>query len=139
MKSKLKTVEFNMPDGLSLTDPNAVNNALDNFLIENSISWEQFVGYEFDPEDLFKLNIQYIDGPTVKLQIIQDANANHEADEGIIWTTINSYDDLLSIHFLLEASMQHQLENEKDQIIEDIENGKQFAFWFEEGLMKFTR
>lgn len=139
MKSNFKKLEFIIDDSFNLKDTEEFNIKLDEFMSINGITAEKFVDVYFDDENNLKAIIEYIDGPSLKYKIIEDADINDKNSEGIIWTTLQSYDDLLSIKFICEPSIKHQIIHEKDQLIDDIENGKQFAFWFENDLIKFTR
>ena len=129
-----------MPEDINMNDTNAFNEGLDIFMRENGVSIEKFVDFSLslDNDNPVAL-IEYIDGPTLKAKILQDAKENHPGSADIIWTQLNSYDDLLSIKFILEPACKFEVDTEKDNLIALIEEGKGFVFWFENELLKFSK
>jgi hypothetical protein len=132
---KIKKINFKIP--YSVIQSNSVLEYLDVCLEEKRIGMDEFVSFEFIDSDV--LSINYIDGhESLKMRIVDDARKNYENNEGIIWTLLDSYDDLLSIKSFLHKDYVDRLDN-KQKINEFIDKNIPFAFWVEEDKqLRFT-
>lgn len=76
--------------------------------------------------------------------IIENANHNsieeNQTSDGIKWLKLNSYEDLILVQDLMGDIAKESLDDQKEDLIEDIESGITFAFWFDEdGKLTYER
>lgn len=137
--NKLKTVEFEILAS-SLSDKE-FKKVMDDYMERYNITVENFVSenIEITPSGDAIVRVRYIDGKTKKQQILLDAVTNTENEEGIIWTELGSYNDLMSVYALLHSDYQKILDEEKSDIEAQIGKSITFAFWIEDNVLKFER